>query len=245
MRYLTYLGALSLLLTQGARAQTNPVIPADTAPDTAKWSSEIAAFTKADRVKFPAPGGVVFIGSSSIRMWPDLARDFPGVNVIQRGFGGSELGDVVYRAPRLVVAYRPRLVVLYAGDNDLANGRAPEQVFNDFLSFVDVVHKSLPRTKIVWLAIKPSWARVALLEKMRLANGLVRGYIKRHPGLTYVDTFTPMLSPSGQPRMELLNPADSLHLNAAGYKLWRHLLAPIVSGSTNMKDDASRQESLQ
>ena len=167
------------------------------------------------------------------------------MNVIQRGFGGSELADVVYRAPRLVVAYRPRLVVLYAGDNDLANGRAPEQVFNDFRSFVDVVHKSLPRTRIVWLAIKPSWARVSLLEKMRTTNGLVKAYIDKHRGLTYVDTFNPMLSPSGQPRMELLNPTDSLHLNAAGYKIWRQLLTPIVSGSTNTTHEPSRQEGLQ
>src|SRR3954462_9552892 len=244
MRYLAYFSAL-LLLPQGVRAQTNPVIAADTAADTANWSSEIAEFRKADRLNFPAPGGVVFIGSSSIRMWPNLVRHFPGVNVIRRGLGGSELADVVYRARRLAVAYRPRLVVLYAGDNDLANGRAPEQIFNDFQSFVDIVHKSLPRTRIVWLAIKPSWARVSLLEKMRTTNGLVKAYIDKHPRLTYVDTFPPMLSPSGQPRMELPNPADSLHLNAAGYELWRHLLAPIVSAPANARDEASRKEGLQ
>ena len=244
MRYLIFFSTLVFLLPPAARAQTNPAILADTAVDTETWAGEIAEFKKADRLKFPSPGGVVFIGSSSIRMWPNLAKDFPGVNVIQRGFGGSELADAVYRAPRLVVAYKPRLVVLYAGDNDLANGRPPEEVLKEFQSFVGVVHKSLPRTRIVFLAIKPSWARVALLDKMRVTNGLVKAYIDQHKGLAYVDTFTPMLSPSGHPRMDLLDPTDSLHLNANGYKLWRRLLTPIVLGWSKPDEGMSTQEGV-
>src|SRR4051812_10255521 len=196
--------------------------------DTTKFADEIAEFAKADRLHFPRPGGVVFVGSSSIRMWPDLAADFPGVNVIQRGFGGSELSDVVYRAPRIVISYKPRLVILYAGDNDLANGRSPQEVLSRFKAFVALVHASLPRTRIAFVSIKPSLARASLLGEMREANTLVRNYIDGRPGLTYVDVFTPMLTAAGHPRAELLA-ADSLHMNAMGYSIWRSRLAALVT----------------
>jgi lysophospholipase L1-like esterase len=211
-----------------AAAQSRPAT--DTVDDQ-PWASDIAAFRKADRLHFPKPGGIVFVGSSSIVFWPHLATDFPGENVIQRGFGGSELGDVVYRAPTIVIPYKPRLVVLYAGDNDLANGRTPQDVLTQFQRFVKVVHDSLPHTRIAFISIKPSWARVALLDKMRAANDLVRSYISTQPDLTYVDVFTRMLSPAGQPRMALLDPTDSLHLNETGYKLWRHVLMPVIKAS--------------
>lgn len=213
----------------GALAQS-AVRDSVTAVDDEPWASEIAAFKAADRRHFPKPGGVVFVGSSSIVMWPHLAQDFPGVNVIQRGFGGSELADVVYRAPAIVIPYKPRLIVLYAGDNDLANGRTPENILEEFRAFVGVVRKSLPDTRIAFISIKPSWARVALLEKMKVTNDLIRRYIEKEPGLIYVDVFSRMLSPAGQPRAALLA-SDSLHMNETGYKLWRHVLLPIVRDS--------------
>ena len=198
------------------------------AVDDKPWAREIAAFKAADTRHFPKPGGVVFVGSSSIALWPHLARDFPRARVIQRGFGGSELADVVYRAPEIVVPYKPRLVVVYAGDNDLANGRSPEEVLARFQEFVGVVRRSLPNTRIAFISIKPSWARVSLLEKMRETNERVRRYIEHERGLIYVDVFSQMLSPEGYPRARLLA-ADSLHMNEAGYRLWRHVLTPIVS----------------
>jgi lysophospholipase L1-like esterase len=217
---------LVLAVATPARSQSASSTPA--VVDTTSFADEIAEFANADRLHFPRPGGVVFVGSSSIRMWPNLAADFPGVNVIQRGFGGSELSDVVYRAPGVVIPYKPRLVVLYAGDNDLANGRSPQDVLDRFRSFVDLVHAALPRTRIAFVSIKPSLARVSLLDKMREANALVRKYIDGRPGLTYVDVFAPMLNAAGQPRAELLAP-DSLHMNAMGYRLWRRQLSPLVT----------------
>jgi len=228
MRAASLLSALLVFVAPPAPSQSTAPSPA--AVDTTNFADEIAAFQKADRLRFPRPGGVVFVGSSSIRMWPHLAADFPGVNVIQRGFGGSELSDVVYRAPQIVVPYKPRLVVLYAGDNDLANGRSPQDVLKQFKAFVGVVRGALPHTRIAFVSIKPSWARVALVDKMRDANDLVRHYIADQPGLTYVDVFNPMLGATGQPRMELLA-ADSLHMNASGYAIWRRRLTPIVSGT--------------
>jgi lysophospholipase L1-like esterase len=168
------------------------------------------------------------VGSSSIRVWPDLKADFPNIDVLQRGFGGSTLDEVDQYAPRIVLPYCPRLIVLYAGDNDLAEGRTPEQILADFKTFVGLVRPPMPKTKIVFVSIKPSTARVALLGKMREANALVRNYIATDPSLTYVDVFTPMLGPTGVPRGELFQ-SDGLHMNAQGYAIWRGLLQPLVS----------------
>lgn len=191
------------------------------------WAEEIARFEAADRLTPPRPGGVLFVGSSSIRLWPALEADFPSVDILQRGFGGSELSDVAHYAPRIVLPYRPRLVVLYAGDNDLAAGKSPRAVFRDYQAFVELVRRALPETRIAFIAIKPSGARWALIEQMRATNALVRRYAASDPRLLYLDVFTPMLGPDGMPREELFV-ADRLHLNARGYALWRDLLAPLV-----------------
>jgi lysophospholipase L1-like esterase len=193
------------------------------------FANEIAAFEAADRRDPPAPNGVLFVGSSSIRLWPSLANDFPGVRVVQRGFGGSEISDVVHYAPRIVLPYRPRLIVLYAGDNDLNAGESPESVLRDYQSFVELVRRSLPETRIAFVSIKPSGSRWALVEKMRMANELIRAYTARDPRLSYVDVFTPMLGGDGKPREELFV-ADRLHLSEQGYALWREILKPVVNG---------------
>ena len=147
--------------------------------------------------------------------------------MVQRGFGGSEIAEVIHYAPRIVLPYRPRLIVLYAGDNDLAAGKSPQTVFRDYQSFVALVRSTLPETRIVFLSIKPSGARWALVEKVRAANALVREYSATHAGLIYVDTFTPMLGADGLPRDELYL-EDRLHLTPRGYALWRELLAPVI-----------------
>jgi lysophospholipase L1-like esterase len=203
-----------------------PAVPAS-APNPAQWEADIAQFEAADRISQPVPGGVVFVGSSSIRMWPNLQADFPGVSVLQRGFGGSELADAVYFAPRIVLKYRPRLIVLYAGDNDIANGKSPQTVFADYTNFVSLVKRSLPETRIAFISIKPSASRWQLVDKMREANALIRNYIARDPRQIYVDVFTPMLGPNGLPRDELFL-EDKLHMTPAGYAIWRNLLTPIV-----------------
>ncbi len=123
------------------------------APAAVPFAAEIAAFEAADRRDPPAPGGVVFVGSSSIRLWPRLSDDFPGVYILQRGFGGSQLSDVVRYAPRIVLPYRPRLIVLYAGDNDLWEGKSPDSVFRDYQAFVARVQRALPETRIAYVSI--------------------------------------------------------------------------------------------
>ncbi|GAC1479887.1 MAG: SGNH/GDSL hydrolase family protein [Gemmatimonadaceae bacterium] len=217
-------------LTACARTSREAIIarpPATLAPAREPWAEDIAAFEAADRRAPPPPHGVLFVGSSSIRLWPSLTSDFPGVDVVQRGFGGSELGDVVHFAPRIVLPYKPRLIVLYAGDNDIAEGKSPEDVFRSYEAFVALVRRELPEARIAWIAIKPSGARWGLVDKMRAANALVKRRVATDPHLLYVDVFTPMLDGDGLPREELFV-ADRLHMNARGYALWRELIAPIV-----------------
>jgi lysophospholipase L1-like esterase len=221
---------LAILIFVGAGprailAQSTP-LPAP-ALDPTRFEAEIRAFEAADRASPPPPGGVVFVGSSSIKNWTDVAADFPGVPVLNRGFGGSTLADVVYFENRIVVPYRPRLVVLYAGDNDLASGRPPERVLGDYRAFVARLRSALPATRIVFVSIKPSPSRRAYIDRAREANQRIRAYITRDSLQAYVDVFTPMLGAAGQPRPELFGP-DSLHMTRAGYLLWQALLAPVV-----------------
>ncbi|MBA8886490.1 lysophospholipase L1-like esterase [Dokdonella fugitiva] len=217
-RVLARFTALFLLL-----ASTAAVFARDASIDP--WETEIARFEAADRAAPPPPGGVVFVGSSSIRLWSTLADDFAGTRVLNRGFGGSRIADATRLAARIVLPYRPRLVVLYAGDNDLAEGRTPPQVLADVEAFIASVHHDAPTTPVVFVSIKPSPARAALLPAMREANALVRAYAGRTRGVRYVDVFEPMLGADGAPRAELFGP-DRLHMNARGYALWTRIIAP-------------------
>lgn len=192
-----------------------------------KWEEAIRKFEEADRQSPPAKGAVLFIGSSSIQMWKNLAEDFPPVAVINRGFGGSEIADSTYYVDRIVAPYQPRMVVLYAGDNDLASGKTPQKVFEDYKGFVNRVKARLPKAKIAFISIKPSLARASLMPKMRAANELIRTYAANDKHLAYIEVFTPMLGQDGMPRPELFGP-DGLHMNKQGYSLWRGVIAPFI-----------------
>ena len=208
-----------------AGAQTTRARPAPA--DTGRFEGEIRAFEAADRISRPAAGSVLFYGSSSIRMWCTLDRDFPGLAVVNRGFGGSEMSDAVRYASRVVLPLRPATIVLYEGDNDLEAGRTPEQVRDGFRRFAAAVRGRLPATRLVVLSIKPSTARLALLPRMREANALLRAEVARDSLATFVDVFTPMLGADGRPRSDLFGP-DSLHMNSTGYALWRSVLGPVL-----------------
>jgi lysophospholipase L1-like esterase len=208
---------------QWRRASTT----ADSALDPTRFEAEIRAFEAADSANPPPGGGVVFIGSSSIRNWTDVAADFPGVPVLNRGFGGSTLADIVYYMDRILLPYRPRLVVLYEGDNDLAAGRTPKRVVADYRAFVARLRSASPAARVVFVSIKPSPSRRTFIARARKTNQRIRAIIARDTLQTYVDVFTPMLDRGGHPRPELYE-ADSLHMTRAGYLLWRERLAPVV-----------------
>jgi len=195
--------------------------------DLDRFAQEIDAFDAADRAAPPAAGGIVFVGSSTIRLWTSLAEDFPGLPVLNRGFGGSTFPEALHYLQRTVVRYHPRTVVVYEGDNDLVAGRTPNQIADDYRTFVRGVRDSLPAARIVFLAIKPSPSRWRLESQRLEANRLVRAIVSTNPNQIFVDVGTPMLGPSGRPRAELYR-ADSLHMTPAGYAIWRSTVAPVL-----------------
>jgi len=211
-----------------SRSSVASARPSAAAPDLDRFAPEIAVFDSADRANPPTAGGIVFVGSSTIRLWTSLADDFAGLPVINRGFGGSTFPEALHYLQRTVVRYHPRTVVVYEGDNDLASGRTPQQIADDYRAFVRGVRDSLPDARIVFLAIKPSPSRWKLEAQRREANRLVRAIVDADPRQTYVDVGTPMLDPaSGHPRPALFR-ADSLHMTPAGYAIWRATVAPVL-----------------
>ncbi len=203
-----------------------PLVPEQVS--SADWQQDMQRFADADAIAPPPKQAVLFIGSSSIRFWDTLATDFPGVPAINRGFGGSEIRDSTWYADRIVVPYAPRMIVLYAGDNDLSSGRSPLQLRDDFRSFVARVRHDLPGVKIAYISNKPSPSRTRLLPAQREANSLIRQDIAMMKRVQFIDIFTPMLDAQGQPRAELFR-EDQLHMNPAGYQLWKQVVAPYLA----------------
>jgi lysophospholipase L1-like esterase len=189
----------------------------------ARWEKEVAAVEKRLADKPPARGGVVFAGSSSIRLW-DVAKAFPGRSVANCGFGGSDIRDNTHFAPRLVLPPEPSAVVFYAGDNDLANGRTPVQVRDDFRAFAARVHAALPKARILFVAVKPSPKRWALFGEQTRANALVKELCAADERLTFVDVVPAMLGRDGKPIPELFA-KDELHLSPKGYEVWTAAVA--------------------
>lgn len=192
-----------------------------------QWAHDMARFAAMDAASPPPAHPIVFIGSSSIRMWSSLASDFPGKPVLNRGFGGSQIRDAVWYADNVAIRYRPRQVVVYAGDNDVDAGRSPRQVVADFRAFVARIRRELPRVPIAWISIKPSLARTAQLDAQREANAQVKAAAAGMRDVEFIDVFTPMLDAERQPRPELFGD-DGLHMNRKGYALWRGVVAPYL-----------------
>lgn len=166
----------------------------------------------------------VFYGSSSFRLWDTLAEDF-GAGVLNLGFGGSTLEACDYFFKRLVPPAHPRSLLVYAGDNDLGDGRAVEDVFGFFRSLADKVGASLGPIPFGFISVKPSPARVAIGDRIRRFNDLVRAEIESRPSGYFVDVFPAMLDETGKPRTGLFS-EDGLHLSREGYRLWGRLLQP-------------------
>ena len=196
----------------------------------ARWEPAIAAYEQFDADMPPPEGGVVFVGSSSIRRWQSLVGDFPETSAIGRGFGGSQLIDSVLYAHRIVTPYRPRAVAVYAGDNDIASGKGAEQVLHDFRLLVGTIHQTLPQARIGFIAIKPSVSRWKRWPEMKRANALVRQWAATHHSIAYLDIATPMLGPGGMPREELFV-EDGLHLNEKGYALWTSVIRAWINAA--------------
>jgi lysophospholipase L1-like esterase len=187
------------------------------------FAKDINAFTQGDLTNPPPKNAILFIGSSSIRLWKSLAQDFPRHRVINRGFGGSQIIDSVNYADRIVLPYRPKRIVMYAGGNDINAGKSPRQIFADFQAFVRKVHAALPKTEIAYISIAPNPARWAQVDKVREANALISDYTRQQRGLSFINVFPHMLGPDGMPLPDIYV-ADRLHMNAKGYELWKRIV---------------------
>ena len=211
LRWLPLIALLCLAMIQTACS-------AETNRNFAVWEKEISAFEHADATNPPPRNALLFIGSSTIRFWKTLARDFPEQHVINRGFGGSQIVDATHFARRVIFPYAPRAIFLRAGGNDLWAGKAPEEVFGDFTNFVATVHAKLPETDIYFISLSPSVARWKQKDQEKTVNIMVEQFIGEKPHLKYVETYPISLGEDGQPRPELFV-SDKLHFNAEGYKL--------------------------
>ncbi|MDB6110818.1 MAG: hypothetical protein JWR69_2568 [Pedosphaera sp.] len=194
--------------------------------DVRKWERDIAAFESSDRTNTPPKNPIVFVGSSSIVKWKTLAEDFPGLPVINRGFGGSELADSVKLADRIVIPYAPRQVVVYAGGNDLNAHKPAEIVYGDFVALMQELHAALPHARLAYIASAPNHARWKRVEQVKRLNFLAEKYCRRH-GIDFINVFPLMLGPDGQPKPDIYV-ADGLHMNAKGYAIWKQAVAPYL-----------------
>jgi lysophospholipase L1-like esterase len=190
---------------------------------TNRWDKDIAAFETQDKTNPPPKGAILFIGSSSIRLWKTLAEDLPEHKVINRGFGGSQIADSVHFVDRMVVPYQPKRIVMYAGGNDINGGKTPEQVASDFKAFVARVHAKLPETKIAYISIAGNPARWAQVERVKAANELIREFTTTDKRLSFIDVFPHMLGKDGMPLPDIFVD-DRLHMNEKGYAIWKRVV---------------------
>lgn len=210
--------SLLLVFAPSAQAQDAP------------FYNEIIEFKKADSTRMPAPNAVLFIGSSSIRMWNDLQKDFPGKTIINRGFGGSSTPHVIQYADEIIFPYNPKQIVIYVGENDIVSTppATPVEVANRIDSLIRLIRNKLPLVPIVYISIKPSISRLSIIPQMKEANKLIKERLSHQKNIVFVDVFSKMLDENGKPMKDIFL-ADNLHMNAKGYAIWKKALEPYLN----------------
>jgi lysophospholipase L1-like esterase len=221
---------IAIVLLKAALFSRSERLPQQ-APDTGElsqsllWEKRIVTFEMSEK-REPAPtDGILFVGSSSIERWQTLNSDFETLPVIGRGCSGSTLAETVPYVKRVVVPCRPRIIVLYSGSNDIAEGMKPRAVLESLKRFVAEVRAELPATRMLYISNAPNPCRWALVDQIREANALIADYCVSTNEAEYIDVFTAMLGADGAPRAELFV-EDRLHMNEHGYALWKKLLDP-------------------
>jgi acetyl esterase/lipase/lysophospholipase L1-like esterase len=191
--------------------------------------NEILAFKKQDAVAPPAPGGILFVGSSSFRKWTDVKDYFPGYPIINRGFGGSVLTDVIRYSYDIILPYKPKQVLVYCGENDLASGDSitAAVVVQRFKTLFGIIRQNLPNTVISFVSIKPSPVRARFQDKVKEANKQIQAWIKTQPRAQFIDIYDSMLDSKKQMREELYLP-DRLHMKPEGYAIWKKMITPYL-----------------
>jgi len=191
---------------------------------------EIQQFKKQDKLNPPPGNAILFVGSSSFTKWTDVSSYFPGYTIINRGFGGSSFPDLIRYANEIIIPYRPRQIVIYCGDNDLASSDniTADSVFERFRVLFELIRTNLPAENIVYVSIKPSPSRARLREKMEKANLLIQTYLSINSHAYFADVYHKMLNPDGTIMSDIFL-EDSLHMNAKGYAIWQKTIVPYLS----------------
>ena len=216
-KFIFLLGLLPAISTWNIQAQKPP------------FHDEIEAFRKQDSTTFPAKGAILFTGSSSFRMWNNLTHYFKGYTVINRGFGGATLSDLIYYAPDIIFPYEPRQLVIYCGENDLASSDTvtAKMLADKFVYLFTLVRNRYPGLPVVFVSIKPSPSRKLLIPRIKEANSRIKGFLSRQQRTAYADVYRNMVGKDGQPIGSLFL-ADSLHMNETGYSIWQKAIKPLL-----------------
>ncbi len=190
------------------------------------FEKEILAYEKQDSLSMPAKGQILFIGSSSFRLWKSFEADMKGLPAsFNRGFGGSTLADALYYFDRMVVKYQPKWVIMYEGDNDLAKGKLPQQIAAEYDEFKARLKKQVPGAKLVFVAARPSLARVAIVDKQKELNALIKA-----KGDYFIDMHSPFYLSDGTLMMDIFV-ADKLHLNEKGYAIFAKQIRQFIQST--------------
>ncbi len=194
------------------------------------FQPEIDAFAKADKINMPDEGKILFAGSSSFRLWKDVNDYFPGKSILNRGFGGATLLDLIQYSKETIIQYKPKQIFIYCGENDIADNDTvkPKDVLDRFKKLYSILRTQLPATTpIVFLSLKPSIARWSMHERMAASNDLIKNFISTQKNIQFLDVYSKMLDTDGTPFKDIFI-EDKLHMNANGYKIWQKLIAPLL-----------------
>lgn len=216
---MTRIQLLSILLFVG-------IINSSFGQDPKRFAEDIQKFEELDKQK-PSEGDILFVGSSSIRFWTTLQQDFPDYEVLNRGFGGSHMSDLLYYLDELVLKHKPRKVFIYEGDNDINDKEDSNAILKEAKEIVQKIHQELPNTKIIFISAKPSIARWNLKNQYLQLNYRLQSYANQYSYLDYIDVWTPMLDSRGNPMVDIFI-EDNLHMNAKGYAIWQKVIEPYL-----------------
>jgi lysophospholipase L1-like esterase len=195
----------------------------------APFYEEIQQFKKSDSIHFPPKNAILFVGSSSFRKWTDVQDYFPAYTVINRGFGGSTLPDVIRYANDIIFPYKPKQIVIYCGENDLASADSisSEIVFDRFKQLFLLIRVQLPNVPIAFVSMKPSPSREKLWPKMIEGNSLIKKYLMTQKHTAFIDVYHAMFNMDGTVMKDIFI-EDNLHMNAKGYVIWQKIIAPYL-----------------
>jgi lysophospholipase L1-like esterase len=193
-----------------------------------RFKDDVHTIQQFDKMYAAPEHPILFVGSSSIRKWDDLERNFSRYVVLNRGIGGAETNDVTYYANELIFSYAPRQIVIYVGENDLPSAKAnADTLLQRFTVLYGVIRRKLPTVPLIYISMKPSPSRAAYFEKAKQSNALIKSFLAKEKNTVFVDIYSKMLDKTGAPRKELFL-ADMLHMNKQGYAIWEKAVQPYL-----------------